>query len=62
MCGTTGWAQHQVLGRDLLAGGLGGVDVEDEVGAIGIDVVVQLDLQFDADHGGRRGERLVGRK
>jgi hypothetical protein len=27
------------------------MDVEDEVGAAGIDLVVQLDVEFEADHG-----------
>ena len=44
-------AEEQVLGRNLLARGVGSVDIEHKIGAKLVNFVVQFDVQLDADHG-----------
>ena len=43
-------AQGQALGAHGLAGGVRGMDVEDEVSAFGANLIAQVYLQFDAGH------------
>jgi hypothetical protein len=45
-------ADRELLVADSLPRRVRGMHVEDEVGAIGVDLVVQFELEFDADHGG----------